>query len=343
MSQQGELLSIALRSKPFAPMREVAHCRVEVERGLVGDWRSEHAEAKRSLVLLFEDQWTEVCRELGRPLPWTARRANLLIRGIPNPGRESRRVRIGSSVVLEVTGECDPCSRMDREAEGLRALLESGLRGGLTCRVIEGGDTMTGDPVRVEMDQVNTERGARVAEADEVLRFWFDEIPPRKHFQGDQAVDDAIRDRFLQSRNAAAAGALVAWEEDAECALALLILIDQFSRNLFRGSRQAFEGDALARDIAGRAIARGFDVATREERRKFFYLPFMHSEALADQDRCLELFRTRLPDDEMGLYHAMKHREVIAQFGRFPYRNEAMGRPSTDAEEAFLAGGGYTP
>ena len=342
MAQFGELAAIARRAKPFAPMEEMDHCNVGAD-GVDGDWRSVHAEEDRAVVLLFEDQWREVCEELGQPLPWTTRRGNFLVRGMPNPGASLQRIRVGAKLVLEVTGICDPCSRMDRACEGLRRALETRGRGGLTCRVIDGGPVAVGDSVAVAGSSTETNGGKSGGTPSDVVRFWFDEVPPRKRFQTDPDVDQAIRERFSVLRNRALAGELDSWEEHVEGALALLILLDQFSRNLFRGEGRAFEADAVALSIADRSIARGYDRAVGEEMRGFFYLPFMHSENLADQDRCLELYRTNLPNNELALYHAEKHREVIERFGRFPYRNEAMGRTATAEEEAFLAGGGYVP
>ena len=342
MAQFGELAAIARREKPFAPMEEADHCTVGAD-GVEGDWRSVHAEEDRAVVLLFEDQWREVCEELGQTLRWTARRGNFLVRGIPNPGASVQRIRIGKKLVLEVTGVCDPCSRMDRACQGLRRTLEMHGRGGLICRVIEGGSVAVGDTVAVVGPRSGAEAGKYGETPSDVVRFWFEEVPPKKRFQVDPDLDKVIRERFSMLRNRALAGELDSWEENAEGALALLILLDQFSRNLFRGNGRAFEADAVARAIADRSIARGHDRAVGEEMRAFFYLPFMHSENLLDQDRCLELFRTNLPSNELALYHAEKHREVIERFGRFPYRNKAMGRTTTAEEEAFLAGGGYVP
>ncbi len=339
--QRGDLAGIAWREKPFAPMEEVRSCTV-AESGLQGDFRAKDPGGSRAVTLLFEDQWREVCEELGQSLSWTSRRANFLIRGMSNPGAAPQRIRVGG-VVLEVTGVCDPCSRMDRAWEGLRATLAKRGRGGLTCRVVEAGNASLGDRIAVFAVPAPDRSGEGRDLPSEVLRFWFEEVPPERRFQVDENVDRVIRDRFSALHDAALAGALESWEEEAERALALLILLDQFSRNLFRGDGRAFAADAAARGIAHRSIARGFDRAVGEEKRMFFYLPFMHSEDLVDQDRCVALVRENLPNNELGLYHAGKHREVIARFGRFPHRNEVMGRPATEDEAAFLAGGGYAP
>lgn len=167
----------------------------------------------------------------------------------------------------------------------------------------------------------------------EIVSFWRD-AGFDKWFARDKNFDAIIRSRFLPIYEAAANGALAAWEDNAEGALALLILLDQFSRNMFRGNVRAFATDALARAIADRALARGFAQATEPALRPFFYLPLMHSEALADQDRCVRLYQA-LGDAEL-LRYATEHRDVIRRFGRFPHRNRPLGRAMTPAEQAFL-------
>jgi uncharacterized protein (DUF924 family) len=176
------------------------------------------------------------------------------------------------------------------------------------------------------------------AQLAEVVPFWR-EAGPQRWFEKDEAFDLAIRSKFLTLHKAASRGELSAAEESAEGALALVIVLDQFPRNMFRGSAHAFATDPLARAVAGRSLARGFDAATAEPLRPFFYLPFMHSEALADQDRCLRLYEV-LGDAEL-LKYAVMHREIISRFGRFPHRNRVMGRVTTPAEQAFLDGGGF--
>ncbi|HEU5272563.1 MAG TPA: DUF924 family protein, partial [Xanthobacteraceae bacterium] len=150
--------------------------------------------------------------------------------------------------------------------------------------------------------------------------------------------DADIRTRFLATYEAAAAGRL-AWDETADGALALLIVLDQFPRNMFRGSARAFAADPLARTIASRAIERGFDQAAAPSERSFFYLPFEHSEALADQERCIAL--NRAAGDADALKWAEQHADIIRRFGRFPHRNKALGRATTPEEQAFLDGGGF--
>ena len=160
----------------------------------------------------------------------------------------------------------------------------------------------------------------------EVVSFWR-EAGPERWFGKDEGFDLTIRTRFLAIHEAAARGELALWEESPDGALRLVILLDQFPRNMFRGSAQAFATDPLARAVANRALARGFDQATDEMTRPFFYLPFMHSELLADQDRCVRL-REVFGDPEL-LKYATLHRDIVVKFGRFPHRNRAMGRDTT--------------
>lgn len=172
----------------------------------------------------------------------------------------------------------------------------------------------------------------------EIVSFWR-QAGPDKWFEADEDFDRTIRSRFLAIHEAAARGELAAFEETAEGALALLILFDQFSRNMFRNSARAFATDDAARAIADRALARGFDQETEATMRQFFYLPFMHSELLADQDRSLRLYEA-LGDPEQ-LKFAVTHRDIIVKFGRFPHRNRVLGRETTPAEREFLEGGGF--
>ncbi len=174
--------------------------------------------------------------------------------------------------------------------------------------------------------------------AHDVATFWR-EAGPAKWFARDDAFDAAIRERFFPLHESAARGELSGWEVAAESTLALLILLDQFPRNLFRGSAHAFATDPAARAIADRAIGRGFDQQTDAPMRSFFYLPFMHSEDLADQMRCVALYEA-LGHPE-NLKFAVIHRDIIAQFGRFPHRNRCLGRQTTAAEQAFLDAGGF--
>ncbi len=172
----------------------------------------------------------------------------------------------------------------------------------------------------------------------DVIAFWRAAGPDR-WFKKDAAFDDDIRRRFLTLHEAAAAGKLTAWEASAEGALALLILLDQFPRNMFRGETRSFAGDPLARAIASRAILNGFDGAFPDIR-GFFYLPFEHSEDLADQERGLTLYKAA--GDADGLKWAEIHADIIRRFGRFPHRNAVLGRVSTPEEQKFLDDGGFS-
>jgi uncharacterized protein (DUF924 family) len=177
-----------------------------------------------------------------------------------------------------------------------------------------------------------------VAALTDIVSFWrtagYD-----KWFGKDDAFDADIRARFLPAYEAAAAGKLAEWEMTAEGALALTIVLDQFSRNMFRGDARTYAADPLARAIVKRAIARGFDMTVPEELRNFFYLPLMHSEELADQEQCVALHR-QLGDPNL-LKYAEHHADIVRRFGRFPHRNAILGRPTTPEEQEFLDGGGF--
>jgi uncharacterized protein (DUF924 family) len=177
-----------------------------------------------------------------------------------------------------------------------------------------------------------------VASASEVVSFWRDAGPDR-WFTKDAAFDAQIRERFLDTYEAAAAGKLSAWEQSAQDALALLILLDQFPRNMFRGDARAFATDPLARAVAAGAIVRGFDSQVPKELRGFFYLPFEHSEDLADQERSVAF--QKAAGDADGLKWAEIHADIIRRFGRFPHRNAVLGRTTTSEEQAFLDSGGF--
>lgn len=155
-------------------------------------------------------------------------------------------------------------------------------------------------------------------------------------FEADPAFDAVIAARFRPTLEAAARGALAAWEETAEDALALVIVLDQFPRHLFRGTAQVYATDAAALAAAERAVARGHDAAVETSLRRFFYLPFMHAEDAAAQDRGVAL-NEALGDAE-AIRYARHHRDLVARFGRFPHRNAVLGRASTIEEEAYLAG-----
>lgn len=186
---------------------------------------------------------------------------------------------------------------------------------------------------------------ARTVTPHDVINFWFLQAGPTTWYKVSAQFDARVRRLFaraVEKQARAYEAGHHAWLDDAEGSLALIILFDQMSRNIWRGSGRAFAYDSLARDVAHRMIERGFDWVVPEERRAFVYMPFMHSEKLDDQDRCVELAKERL--SEMGTHaHAVKHRAVIEEFGRFPYRNDALGRRYTPEERAYLSGGGYAP
>ena len=170
---------------------------------------------------------------------------------------------------------------------------------------------------------------------DEVLRFWFSKAAQPLWFAATPEFDDALRERFLATYRAAAAGELGDWETTPNEALALAIVLDQFPLNMFRGRPDAFDTEAAARGVADRAMARGLDQALPPERQAFLYMPFMHSEDLADQERSVHLFQQ--PGLEQALGFARHHQGLIRRFGRFPHRNAILGRASTADELAYLA------
>jgi uncharacterized protein (DUF924 family) len=171
---------------------------------------------------------------------------------------------------------------------------------------------------------------------EDIIHFWADEVGEARWFQSDPKLDSEIAARSGAAYELARDGTLMAWEETPEGALALLLLLDQFPRNIFRGRAQAFATDAQARAIARRAIARGFDLEVAGDLRAFFYLPFMHSEHMPDQELSVTLITERLGRGSHQYPYALAHRDVIAKFGRFPGRNAALGRISTPAEVEFL-------
>ena|SRR5579871_208176 len=182
------------------------------------------------------------------------------------------------------------------------------------------------------------------AAAEELLAFWFAERSRGLWFERNEAFDQEIRDRFGALAAEGAEGRLGRWEETPNAALALVILLDQFPRNMHRGKADAFACDPLARAVAGRAIDQGFDRMVRHDRRAFFFLPFEHSEDLAEQDRSVALFQAwaeAAPEAERQkcleqCEWVVRHQEIIQRFGRFPHRNVVLGRETTAEEEAFL-------
>lgn len=175
----------------------------------------------------------------------------------------------------------------------------------------------------------------------QVLDYWLGEVGPEGWYAGGEALDADIRDRWLDLWQAAHDGGLDHWAEGPAGALALLVLTDQFSRNMFRGEGKAFSTDPLARAVARKAVAAGWDLEVPAPERQFFYLPFEHSEDPADQAMAVELIADRMPEADETLLHAHAHQAIIARFGRFPFRNAALGRESSPEETAFMEGGGY--
>ena len=169
----------------------------------------------------------------------------------------------------------------------------------------------------------------------EVLGFWFAPGMENKWFKKDPAFDAEVRARLGAPQENAVAGAFGAWRDSAEGCLALVVLLDQVPRNLFRGQARAFATDAAARELTGHTLAQGFEAALTQDQRGFLYMPLQHSESLEDQDLSLRL-TARLDENPTWHRWAVPHRNIIARFGRFPHRNAALGRESTPEELAFL-------
>jgi uncharacterized protein (DUF924 family) len=172
----------------------------------------------------------------------------------------------------------------------------------------------------------------------DVVMFWV-KAGPKSWFRKSKAFDAQIRERFEALHHAAARGELDGWADTPEGALALLLLLDQFPRNMFRGSPHAFATDPLARKVARAAVDRGFDAEVEPALRQFFYLPFEHSEHLEDQDRGVDLC-AQSGDADLAKW-ARLHRDIIVRFGRFPHRNGSLGRTTSEAEQSFLDEGGF--
>lgn len=172
----------------------------------------------------------------------------------------------------------------------------------------------------------------------DVVAFWRD-AGPQQWFSKSDAFDAEFRQRFEAAHWAAAGRELDAWLEDADGALALMILLDQFPRNAYRGTAHMFATDPLAQNFAERAIASGLDLAVEPQMRQFFYMPFEHSESLMMQNRGVALMESL---DADTLRWAVLHRDIIKRFGRFPHRNAALGRQTTQAEQQFLDAGGFS-
>lgn len=185
-----------------------------------------------------------------------------------------------------------------------------------------------------------------MASPDDILNFWFVESESKDWFKKSDAFDAEIRERFEPVAIDLAANlrarSLHPWEVMPESALALIIALDQFPRNMYRDTIAAFAWDDLALGASSRMVDVGHDLKIDQPRRAFCYMPFMHSEDIANQNRCVDLMDKRL-DNKDNHEHAVKHRQLIEKFGRFPHRNDILGRESTIDETMFLKEGGYAP
>lgn len=174
----------------------------------------------------------------------------------------------------------------------------------------------------------------------EILSFWFEETQPKQWFQVNEDFDQEIRDRFLVSYDMAQQGMCDGWQRDSDGCLALCILLDQFPRNMFRGEARAFATDHQALLVAEYALKHNLDQVLSPIKRRFIYLPYEHSENLDHQKLSVDLFAGIRDDDPLGYDYAVRHKEVIEKFGRFPHRNKALGRSSTKEEIEYLEQGG---
>lgn len=176
----------------------------------------------------------------------------------------------------------------------------------------------------------------------EVISYWIDDVGPKGWYNATAKLDTDLREKFCDTWVKARGGACGSWLAGPTGTLGYIILTDQFPRNMFRDKADAFATDKIARAAAKMAIEREWDMRISEPERQFIYMPLMHSESLIDQDRAVRLFKCRMPETgASNLRHARAHRAVIRLFGRFPYRNDALGRTTTRAEAAWMADGGY--
>ena len=177
---------------------------------------------------------------------------------------------------------------------------------------------------------------------ERVLSFWLDETDPKQWYNSPKSLDNAILQEFYPTWVSIMDGKFGMWLTYPSGSIAYILVLDQFSRNMFRGTSKAFSSDLIALAAAKQAIKHKFDLAIDEPGRQFFYLPLMHSESLQDQERCIRLMHERMPLEGMNnLLHARAHREVIRKFGRFPTRNEALSRENTAHEADYIKNGGY--
>lgn len=172
------------------------------------------------------------------------------------------------------------------------------------------------------------------AKPDDILHFWFEELQPAQWWRADPQLDEQIRHRFAATHAAAAACELAAWRDEPRGRLAEIIVLDQFSRNLHRGTARAFACDAQALALAQEAVRQRADAALAPPQRAFLYLPYMHSESRAIHVQALALFEAHAPKENLDA--ELKHKAIVDRFGRYPHRNAALGRASTPEELAFL-------
>jgi len=185
-----------------------------------------------------------------------------------------------------------------------------------------------------------------VASAQDILNFWFVESGRKHWFRKSDVFDAKIRARFEEAANDLAANVNIKtphpWEGDPDKTLALIIALDQFPRNMYRDNKASFAWDGLALGVSERMVDNGHDLKIDQTRRSFCYMPYMHSEKMVDQNRCIELMDERLEGND-NIKHARQHRQIIERFGRFPHRNKVLARESTAEEIKFLEDGGYSP
>jgi uncharacterized protein (DUF924 family) len=171
----------------------------------------------------------------------------------------------------------------------------------------------------------------------EILHFWFTETQPVQWFQKNSEFDAIIHDRFGSIVAMARDGLCDGWAEDALGALALCIVLDQFPRHIYRDAAEAYASDGKALHVAAQAVAKGYDQVLTVMKRRFLYMPFQHSEHMADQERSVGLFAAIRGEDPMGYEYALRHRDVIQRFGRFPHRNAVLRRMNTQEEDVYLS------
>lgn len=172
--------------------------------------------------------------------------------------------------------------------------------------------------------------------SEAILDFWFNELTPDDWFSGGTELDERIRDRFSDLYQKLTERVPAEAMDEPRAALAAVIALDQFPRNMFRGTAGAFASDPLALALTRNALDKGFDRALTPQERQFLAMPLMHSETLSDQDHCVRVFEAI--GNEEALKYALEHRDIVVRFGRFPHRNRALSRDSTEAEIAFLGG-----